>query len=123
MNRNQFAIYRADLNTGGWRIKGHSYKYVRERNLDVCMANYRQIHLAEMQEKETVRDVMKRIHNAVGNPTLDSVGTSDALVLNRNGEMICMEQDIRRFFLQVSGVPLKCFCQTCRKCARDMFSG
>ena len=109
MNRNQFAIYRADLNTDGWRIKGHSYKYVRERNLDVCMANYRQIHLAAMQEKETVKDVMKRIHNAVGNPTLDSVGTSDVLVLNRNGEMICYYLDkerivpIRNFIRSTNG--------------------
>ena len=32
-------------------------------------------------------------------------------------------QDTCRFFLQVSCVPTKCFCQTCRKCASDTFSG
>lgn len=42
-----------------------------------------------MHEKETVKDVIKRIHGAASNPTLDSVGTSDVLVLNRNGIATC----------------------------------
>lgn len=89
MNRNQFAIYRVDLNTEGWKIRGHSYQYVRDKNLELCINNYRQIHQGGMQEKETVKDVIKRIHGAASNPTLDSVGTSDVLVLNRNGELSC----------------------------------
>lgn len=88
MNRNQFAIYRVDLNTEGWKIRRHSYQYVRDKNLELCINNYRQIHQGGMQEKETVKDVIKRIHGAASNPTLDSVGTSDVLVLNRNGELI-----------------------------------
>lgn len=35
MNRNQFAIYRVDLNTEGWKIRGHSYQYVRDKNLEL----------------------------------------------------------------------------------------
>ena len=89
MSRNQFAIYRVDLNTEGWKIRGHSYQYVRDKKLELCINNYRQIHQGEMHEKETVKDVIKRIHGAASNPTLDSVGTSDVLVLNRNGIATC----------------------------------
>lgn len=109
MNRNQFAIYRVDLNTEGWKIRGHSYQYVRDKNLELCINNYRQIHQGGMQEKETVKDVIKRIHGAASNPTLDSVGTSDVLVLNRNGELSCYYIDkdrlvpIRNFIRSTNG--------------------
>lgn len=109
MSRNQFAIYRADLNTEGWKIKGHSLKYVREKKLQLCIGNYRQIHQGELKEKETVKDVLRRIQDADSHPTLDSVGTSDVLVLNRNGEIICYYIDktklvpIRNFIRSTNG--------------------
>ena len=102
----QFAIYRVDLNTDGWRIKDHSYDYVRKKQLDLSISNYRQIFQGPLAAGEKISDLMKRIHNAVGNPTLDSVGVSDVLVVNRDGVINCYYID------KTSLVPLKRFIRT-----------
>ena len=90
---NQYAIYRVDLNTDGILMQGHSYQYVTEHKLKVSVSNYRQVHLGQMQAKETAKELLKRIHAAVDNPVLDAVGVSDVLVTNRNGEINCFYID------------------------------
>ena len=81
MENDQFAVFRADLNTGGKDLWHKPYEQVRAEKRRVRSDCYRQICLLTLDPKDTAMDVWRK--------TKDRTEISDVLVLNRNGEISC----------------------------------
>ena len=81
MENDQFAVFRADLNTGGKDLWHKTYEQVRAEKRRVRSDCYRQICLLTLDPKDTAMDVWRK--------TKDRTEISDVLVLNRNGEISC----------------------------------
>lgn len=81
MTINQFALYRVNKMTAGWKLWHLSYNEAREKKLSIRMEFYRQIVIGEMQKEETANDVWKRIRN--------KAEVSDVSVFNHEREISC----------------------------------
>ena len=61
MKVNQFAVYRVDQQTEGKVLWHLPYQEARQQNVSITVENYRLISIYEMQEKEQVADIWKRM--------------------------------------------------------------
>ena len=85
MKLNQFAVYRVNQQTEGKVLWHLPYQEAIQQNVSIIIENYRLISIHEMQEKEKVADIWKRMKK--------QCEVSDVLVLNKNGEISCYYVD------------------------------
>ena len=97
MTINQFAIYQVNMNTDGRVIKGQTYSYLKEHKIRPTAKYYRQVYMGKLNGDETVYKVKRQIKDAKDDTVLQSVGTSDVIVINQDGLVKCYYIDSDRW--------------------------
>ena len=86
---NRYALYRTKSDPEGLRIRGRPYHDLGSDKQHVNMDHYQRIYLGEYEEKVSLKEIMVNLQLLTKDKLTEPVGTSDVLMLKRDGEPVC----------------------------------
>jgi hypothetical protein len=103
MELNQFAVYQLKKTPETRPLQFCPYRALLEKGLSVQYKNYEQVYISRMQKDDTPEVIQSRINRKMPNNFKGhSIGTSDVIVLNRNGEVTAYYAD-KDSFVSIAG--------------------
>ena len=85
----RFSLYLTKDDPEGRRIRGQPYLALNSDKQYVNTDHYRRIYMGDYEERESLKHLMPRIRKALEDILPEPVGTSDVLMLSREGEPLC----------------------------------
>lgn len=85
----RFALYRTKDDPEGRRIRGRPYRDIKEEKQNINTDHYRRTYMGEYLGHESLKELMVKIRIMTKDALSEPIGTSDVLMLNRDGEPLC----------------------------------